>query len=195
MSHNWRKTTLQGIICNGCGWKPTPIHTTSSRSSTAVMNFRHTTGTIPTTISKLQVTFVTTIWSSVHRKTAPSYHTVLNVELKVTSQQSVLPNNRIIDSRMKDVKVPTKDAKLTEKIGRNHRTDHSSPTRPTNALTVQAITGLGIVQIDSNHKHPPLAHNNSPQQHSQQSASTMNISTPTLMVNNPLQSGPQQGKQ
>ena len=47
--------------------------------------------------------------------------------------------------------------KLTEKIGRNHRTDCSSPTRPTNALTVQAIMELGIVQKDSNHKHLPLA--------------------------------------
>ena len=30
----------------------------------------------------------------------------------VTSQQSVLPNNRTTDGRTKDVKVPTKDAKL-----------------------------------------------------------------------------------
>ena len=75
------------------------------------------------------------------KKDCPSYHTVLNVELEVTSQQTVLPNNRT-----KDTKVLTKDAKITEKIGRNHRTDHSSPTRPTNALTVQAITELGIVQ-------------------------------------------------
>ena len=58
---------------------------------------------------------------------------------------------------MKDVKVLTKDVKLEEKIGRNHRTDHSSPTRPTNALTVQAIMELGIVQQDSNHTQLPLA--------------------------------------
>ena len=50
-----------------------------------------------------------------------------------------------------------KDVKLTEKIGRNHRTDHSSPTRPTNALTVQVITELEIVQQDSNHMHLPFA--------------------------------------
>ena len=135
---------------------------------------------------------------------------VLNVELEVTSQQSVLPNNRTIDGRTKDAKVLMKDTKLEERIGRNHRTDHSSPTRPTNALTVQAIMELGIVQQDSNHTHLPLAtqlmaqvctknssqlQNNSPQQHSQQSASTMSISTPMLMVNNPLPSGPQQGQQ
>ena len=34
-----------------------------------------------------------------------------------------------------------------------------------------------------------------PQQHSQQSKSMMGISTPTLMVNNQLQMGPQQGQQ
>ena len=55
------------------------------------------------------------------------------------------------------MKVLTKDVKLKEEIGRNHRTDHSSPTGPTNALTVQAITELGIVQQDSNHTHLPLA--------------------------------------
>ena len=47
--------------------------------------------------------------------------------------------------------------KIKEKIGRNHRIGHSSPTGPTNALTVQAITELGIVQQDSNHTHLPLA--------------------------------------
>ena len=89
--------------------------------------------------------------------TAPSYHTVLNVELEVTSQQSVLPNNRIIDGRMKDAEVLMKDAKLKEKIGRNYRPDHSSPTRPANALTLLVITELGSVRIDNNHKHLPLA--------------------------------------
>ena len=49
-----------------------------------------------------------------------------------------------------------KDAKLKEKIGINHRTDHSSPTGSTNALTVQVME-LGIVQQDSNHTHLPLA--------------------------------------
>ena len=62
-----------------------------------------------------------------------------------------------MDGRTKDAKVPMKDAKLKEKIGRNHRTDHSSPTGLTNVLTVQVIMELGIVQIDSNYKHLPLA--------------------------------------
>ena len=52
------------------------------------------------------------------------------------------------------MKILMKDMKLKEKIGRNHRTDHSSPTRPTNASTVQAIMELRTTQIDSNHKHP-----------------------------------------
>ena len=79
---------------------------------------------------------------------------LLNVELKATSQQSVLPNNRTIDGRTKDAKVPMIDAKLTERIGRRHKTDHSSLTGPTNALTVQAIMELGILQKDNNHTHP-----------------------------------------
>ena len=57
---------------------------------------------------------------------------------------------------MKDVKVLTKDVKLGERIRRKHKTDHSSPTGPTNALTVQVTMEHGIVQQDSNHMHPPL---------------------------------------
>ena len=81
------------------------------------------------------------------RKTAPSYHTVLNVELDITSQQCVLPNNRTIDSKTKDSKVLMKDAKPAEKIGRNHRTGPQQgkqqqhpppqicpPNQPTNSL-------------------------------------------------------------
>ena len=40
------------------------------------------------------------------------------------------------------------------------------------------------------YKNSSQSQNHSPQQHSQQSESTMNISTPMLMVNNPPQSGP-----
>ena len=107
------------------------------------------------------------------------------------------------------MKVLMKDAKLTERIVRNHKTDHSSPTGPTNALTAgnhgtqdcptrqqphappigNPANGAGI------YKNNSQSQNHSPQQHSQQSASTMSITTPTLMVNNPLQTGPQQGQQ
>ena len=45
------------------------------------------------------------------------------------------------------------------------------------------------------YKNSSESQNHSPQQRSQQSASTMNMSTPMLIVNNPLQSGPQQGQQ
>ena len=80
------------------------------------------------------------------RKTAPNYPTVLNVELEATSQQSVLPNNRTTDSKMKDVKMLTKDVKLAKRTGRNHKTDPSSLKHPTNASIVQTTTEHVIVQ-------------------------------------------------
>ena len=52
---------------------------------------------------------------------------------------------------MKDAKVQTKYAKLREKIGGKNKTDHSSPTRPTNALTLQATTEHVIAPRDNNH--------------------------------------------
>ena len=52
------------------------------------------------------------------KKDCPELPNCSNVELKATSQQSVLPNNRTTDSRTKDAKMPMKDAKLTENIGR-----------------------------------------------------------------------------
>ena len=79
----------------------------------------------------------------------------INVELEVTSQQSVLPNNRTTDGRTKDAKVLTKDAKLGREDWK--KSHDSSLTRPTNALTVQAITELGIVQQNINHMRPPIA--------------------------------------
>ena len=55
------------------------------------------------------------------RKIVLSYPTALNARLEATSQQSVLPSNRTTGSRTKGVKVPMKDAKLIERIGRKHR--------------------------------------------------------------------------
>ena len=95
----------------------------------------------------------------------------------------------------------TSDMNLAGRIGRKHRTDPSSLTEPTNVLTVQATMEHMIAQQDSNHTPPHIGNsadgtgiykNNSqfqnhlPQQHSQQSASMMGISTPTLLVNNQL---------
>ena len=91
------------------------------------------------------------------RKIAQSYPVALNAELEARSQQSVLPNNRMADSRTKDVNMLMKDVKLIEKIGRKHRTDPSSLTEPTNVLTVQATMEHVIVQQGSNYKHHPLA--------------------------------------
>ena len=107
---------------------------------------------------------------------------------------------------MKDVKVLVKDAKLKEKKSQdrpqfsnktnkclNCAGDHGTRDclnrqQPQTPSISNPANGPGI------YKNSSKPHNNSPQQHSQQSASTMNISTPMLMVNNPLQPGPQQGK-
>ena len=72
----------------------------------------------------------------------------------------------------------------------DHRTrDCPNRQQPQTPPISKPANGPGI------YKNSSQPHNNSPQQHSQQSATTMNISTPTLMFNNPLQSGLQQGKQ
>ena len=83
-SHNGRKTMLQGIICSRHRGRLTPIYTTTSRLPQAVMNFhkhcvlispsRHTTGTIPRTISKFEVTFVSVICSSICRRQIQHQH-------------------------------------------------------------------------------------------------------------------------
>ena len=72
----------------------------------------------------------------------------------------------------------------------NHGT-HDCPTRqqPHTATIGNPANSTGIYKNNSQFQ------NHSPQQHSQQSASMMGISTPTLMVNNQLQMGPQQGQQ
>ena len=107
-------------------------------------------------------------------------------------------------SRTKGAKVLTKDTKLAKRIGRKHSANLSSLTKTTSALTADdhrthdcptrhqpqapptsnPANSTGIYQNNSQFQ------NNSPQQHSQQSASTVGVSTPTLMVNNqPLQAG------
>ena len=72
----------------------------------------------------------------------------------------------------------------------NHGT-HDCPTRqqPHAPHIGNPANGTGIYKNNSQFQ------NHSPQQHSQQSASTVGIATPTLMVNNQLQTGPQQGQQ
>ena len=69
----------------------------------------------------------------------------------------------------------------------NHRT-HDCLTRqqPQASSASNPTNGTGIYQNNSQFQNYSL------QQHSQQSASTVGLSTPTLMVNNqPLQTGPQ----
>ena len=108
------------------------------------------------------------------------------------------------------MKKQMKDAKLIEKIWKkaqdrpqfSNRTNkclicagnhgsHDYPTRqqPHAPLIGNPTNGTGIYKNNSQFQ------NQLPQQHSQQGAATMGISTPTLMVNNQLQMGPQQGQQ
>ena len=72
----------------------------------------------------------------------------------------------------------------------DHRT-RDCPTRqqPHTPPVSNPANGTGI------YKNSSQSQNHSPQQHSQHSTTTMNMSTPMLMVNNPLQSAPQQGQQ
>ena len=108
------------------------------------------------------------------------------------------------------MKMPMKDAKLTQRIGRRHKIDPSS-NRTNKCLNCASDHETCYCPTRQQpHAPPPIGNpanstgiyknnsqlqNHSPQQHSQQSASMMGISTPTLMVKNPLQTGPQQGKQ
>ena len=68
----------------------------------------------------------------------------------------------------------------------NHRT-HDCPTRQ-QPHTPPASNPVNSTDI---YKNNSQFQNNLPQQHSQQSVSTVSISTPTLMINNQLQMGPQ----
>ena len=71
------------------------------------------------------------------------------------------------------------------------------PTVPTDSQRPEQPDGSTIHQGNGSciYKSNSQFQNHSPQQHLQQSASTVGISTPTLMVNNQLQTGPQQGQQ
>ena len=106
---------------------------------------------------------------------------------------------------MKDMKVSprgqTKDMKITEKTEREHKINHNTPTWTTNVSTMQVITQT--CYCPTRHQYEaPLVNNPvgssgthyqyssqfqqpSPQQHSQQSQSTVRSSTPVLITNNP----------
>ena len=91
----------------------------------------------------------------------------------------------------------TKATNFTEMSGRDHRISPDSLTRTTDASTVQETTQPMIVQRDTSIRHLPLATLPVVQvfttvsQISQQSQSTVGVTMPTLMVNNPpRQRGP-----
>ena len=143
------------------------------------------------------------------RKIVQSSHTVPSAGQEDTYQQNALPSNRTTSKLMTDVnferKQGTKPMKLTEKNGKGHRINHSSSLKTTDDSTVLVTTKLVIALQDNNNRLPPLAtlpvvqvfiktsqfSNTSPprsshsQPHSQQSQSTVGITTPTLTVANP----------
>ena len=69
----------------------------------------------------------------------------------------------------------------------DHRTHNCSMRQQPQASPASNSTGI--------YQNKSQFQNNLPQQHSQQSASTVEVSTPTLMVNDQLQTGPQGQKQ
>ena len=75
-------------------------------------------------------------------------------------QQSVLPRDRAIVFRMKDMKVTTKDqtkgTKLGEENGRKPKISLNYQTNRTDVLPVLVITTPMIVLQDINLRQPPL---------------------------------------
>ena len=125
-------------------------------------------------------------------------------------QQNALLSNRATGKLMMDVNFKrqrgTKAARLTEKNGKDHRINLNSHIKTTDVSTAPVIMKLMIALQDNNTRLPPLAimlevhvftkntsqfsntlppHSSHSQQHSQQSQSTVGITTPTLTVTNP----------
>ena len=92
------------------------------------------------------------------KRTAQNYHIAPSAEQGDTYQPDALPSDRTADSQMKDTNFEGKDqvktAKLTEKNGKEHRTNHNSQT---NASTAQVITGPLIALQDNSIRLQPLA--------------------------------------
>ena len=73
---------------------------------------------------------------------------------------SAQPNSRMQNKPQKDVSFvdqPIKAMNFTEMSGRDHRINPDSPTRSTDASTVQETTQSLIVQRDTSIRHLPLA--------------------------------------
>ena len=138
------------------------------------------------------------------RKTVQSNRTVPSAGQEDTYLQGALLNSRATEQIMKDArrKQKTRAMKLTEKNGKGHRINHSSCIRTADVSTVLAITklmrqqqqatttsnpasGTGIYQNTSQFSNTSPPHSLHSQQHSQQSQSTVGITTPTLTVTNP----------
>ena len=75
-------------------------------------------------------------------------------------QPGAQPNSRIQNKPQKDVSFvdqPTKAMNSAEMSGRDHRINPDSPTRTTDASTVQETTQPMIVQQDTSIRYLPLA--------------------------------------
>ena len=95
------------------------------------------------------------------KRTAQNCHIAPSAEQRDTYQLDALPSDRTADSQTKNVNFKRKDqaktTKLTEKNGKEHRINHNSQTRITNASTAQVITGPMIVLQDNSIRLQPLA--------------------------------------
>ena len=135
------------------------------------------------------------------RRIAQSNHTVPNAGQKDTYQQNALLNNRATDHLMMDTnferKQGTKTVRLTEKNGKDHRINLNSHIKTTDVSIAPVITkhqaptisnharGTGIYQNLNQFSNISPQHSSPSQQPSQQSQSTVGVTTPTLTVNNP----------
>ena len=141
------------------------------------------------------------------RKTVLSYRTDPSAGQEDTYPQGALLNSKARSQITKDTNFERKQEgamKLKEKSGKGHRINHSShknnrclhcagdhqphdcPTRQQQATTTSnPASGTGIYQNTSQFLNTSPPHSSHPQQHSQQSQSTVGITTPTLPVTNP----------
>ena len=116
------------------------------------------------------------------RKIAQSNHTAPDAGHEDMCLQGAHQNSKATSHIKKNANFrrTARAMKLAKKCGRDHKTNHSSHTRTTNVYIVPAITNLMIAPSDNNtSEFANTSHT------SQQSQSTVGITTPTLPVTNP----------
>ena len=150
------------------------------------------------------------------RKIVQSNHTVPSAGQKDTYQQNVLLNGKAMSQLATDANFKreegTKTVKRVGKNGNEHQPQYSHknnrclncagdhqtrdcPTRQQHQAptTSNPASGTGIYQNHNQFSNTSPQHSSPSQQHCQQSQSTVGVTMPTLMVNNPpFQQGLQQ---